>query len=79
MRRRFLASDSGREHHRSYSGTDADPPVHWPTLPLGELDDAVTLALLARARDAGFHGWVVPQPPTLPMANRREDILFERP
>jgi hypothetical protein len=39
----------------------------------------VTLALLARARDAGFHAWVMPQPPALPMANRREDLVFERP
>jgi hypothetical protein len=34
--------------------------------------------LLARARDAGFQAWVVPQAPGLPMANRREDLLFER-
>ncbi len=79
MRRRFLAGDAGREHHRVYTGTDEDPPVRWPALPVGELDDAVTLALLARARDAGFHASVVPPPSTLPMANRREDVLLERP
>ena len=79
MRRRFLASAAGREHHRAYIGTDADPEVTWPVLPVHELDDAVALALLARARDAGFHAWVLPQPPVLPMANRREDLLFARP
>lgn len=79
MRRRFLASDAGRRHHRVYTGRDEDPPVHWPVLPLGEMDDAATLALISRARDAGFHAWVVPQARTLPMANRREDLLFERP
>jgi len=79
MRRRFLASDAGREHHRVYMRTDEDPPLPWPALPVGELDDAVTMALLTRARDAGFHAWVLPQPSTLPMANRREDVLFERP
>jgi hypothetical protein len=79
MRRRFLASDAGREHHHTYTGGAGDPDIRWPTLPLGELDDAVTLALLMRARDAGFHAWVVPQPPALPMANRREDLLIERP
>lgn len=79
MRRRFLASDAGRQHHRAYTGRDEDPPIPWPVLPFGELDDAVTLALASRARDAGFHAWVVPQATTLPMANRREDLVFERP
>jgi hypothetical protein len=79
MRCRFLASDQGRKHHRAYTGRDEDPPVHRPALPLGELDDAATLSLIARARNAGFHAWVVPQSRTLPMANRREDLVFERP
>jgi SAM-dependent methyltransferase len=79
MRRRFLASEAGRAHHREYTGRDEDPPVRWPALPEGEIDDAVTLALLARARDAGYHAWTVPQAAQLPMANRREDLLFERP
>jgi SAM-dependent methyltransferase len=79
MRRRFLASDTGREHHRTYVGRDEDPPVAWPTLPIGEIDDAVIFGLLARARDAGFHAWLVPQDADLPMANRREDLICERP
>ena len=79
MRRRFLAGDEGRAHHRAYTGRDEDPPVTWPALPHGEPDDAVVLALLARARDAGFHAWVLPQADSLPMANRREDLLFARP
>jgi hypothetical protein len=79
MRRRFLASDAGRQHHREYVGPDEAPDVSWPKLPIGEPDDAVILALLSRARDAGFHAWVVPQDPSLPMANRREDLLFARP
>jgi hypothetical protein len=79
MRRRFLASAAGRAHHREYAGRDEDPPVTWPASPGAEIDDAVTLALLARARDAGYHAWVVPQAAGLPMANRREDLLFERP
>jgi hypothetical protein len=79
MRRRFLASEAGRAHHRAYAGGDEDPEVRWPALPVGEPDDAVVLALLARARDAGFHGWVLPQAAGLPMANRREDLLLARP
>jgi SAM-dependent methyltransferase len=79
MRQRFLASEAGREHHRAYTGSDEDPHVPWPALPDGEPDDAVALALIARARHAGFHAWLVPQAPELPMANRREDLLFAKP
>ena len=79
MRRRFLAGAAGRAHHREYTGRDEDPPVAWPASPGAEIDDAVTLGLVARARDAGYHAWVLPQAAGLPMATRREDLLFERP
>ena len=79
MRRRFLHSDAGRAFHRAYTGRSDDPGVEWPRLPVGELDDGAILGLLARARDAGFHAWLVPQAENLPMANRREDLLCERP
>jgi SAM-dependent methyltransferase len=79
MRRRFLASAEGRAYHRVYTGRDEDPPITWPYRPNGEIDDSVILALLARARDAGFHAWSLPQEVSLPMANRREDLVFVRP
>lgn len=79
MRRRFLASDAGRAFHRQYTGENTDPPVRWPEIPLGELDDGVLLGLVARCRDAGYHAWLMPQVEALPMANRREDLLCERP
>jgi hypothetical protein len=78
MRRRFLASDAGREHHRQYTGSAA-PPAVASTASDDEMDDAAILGLAARARSAGFHAWVVPQDGRLPMANRREDLLVERP
>lgn len=79
MRRRFLDSAAGRDSHRRYTGRDEDPdlPVHH--LPAGEIDDAVALALVARARAAGLHAWLVPQDSELPLANRREDLLIARP
>jgi hypothetical protein len=79
MRRRFLASETGRAHHREYSGRDEDPEVRFNAIDRGEIDDAVILALLLRARSGGFHAWLVPQDPALPMANRREDVLIHRP
>lgn len=79
MRRRFLAGAAGRAFHRAYAGRDEDPVL--PTHPAseGEMDDSVLLSLVARARALGFDAWIMPQPPGLPMANRREDILVRRP
>jgi hypothetical protein len=79
MRNRFLASAAGREHHRSYSGRSLPPEVEFGRLAPGEMDDAVVLALVSRARSAGFHAFLLPQARGLPMANRREDVLIRRP
>jgi hypothetical protein len=79
MRKRFLASAAGAAHHRAYSGRDEDPPVGFNALDAGQLDDGALVGLLLRARAAGFHAWLVPQPAELPMANRREDLLIARP
>jgi cyclopropane fatty-acyl-phospholipid synthase-like methyltransferase len=57
------------------------PPIEvrdgesWP----GGLTDAVIFGLMGRATEAGFDAYLVPQPPELPMANRRVDMLFSRP
>jgi hypothetical protein len=79
MRRRFLASEAGAAHHRAYTGRDEDPDVRFNVLERGEMDDAVVIALVSRARAAGFDAWLLPQPAGLPMANRREDIVIARP
>jgi SAM-dependent methyltransferase len=74
-RRRFFASPAGREFHRAFTGSDEPPNISAP----GGIDDALILGLLARARDAGFDAYVVPQADDLPMANRREDLVISRP
>lgn len=79
MRKRFFDSDTGKGFHRSFSGRDEDPMVTHNALEPGMIDDSVVFALLQRARAAGFHAYVVPQPAALPMHNRREDILIIRP
>lgn len=79
MRSRYFASDAGRARHEEFSGGSTPPPVSFNELQRGRLDDAAVLGLVARARAAGFHAWVVPQDPRLPMANRREDLLAVRP
>lgn len=80
MRKRFFASDNGIAHHRAFTrSADAVPEVRFNRIEPGHIDDAVVFGILGRARAAGFHGYVVPQSPGLPMANRREDILIVRP
>src|SRR4051794_23325446 len=59
QRRRFLASAAGRRHHREYSGEDEDPEVTFNTVQIGQIDDSVVLALVARARAAGCHGYLL--------------------
>ncbi|HTP71721.1 MAG TPA: SAM-dependent methyltransferase [Burkholderiaceae bacterium] len=79
MRKRFFASPAGVATHRRHTGSSAVPEVHFNRLEPGQMDDSVVLAVLARARAQGFHAWVVPQAVSLPMANRREDILIRCP
>ncbi len=78
MRKRFLASASGRAYHREHYPDVPEPVVTFNVREPGRIDDAVILALLARMRAAGFQAFVVPQAADLPYANRREDILIQR-
>ncbi len=79
MRKRFFSSNNGVLSHRKYSGRNEKPEVLFNQLEIGHIDDSVVLSILARARAQGFHAWVVPQAFSLPMANRREDILIRKP
>jgi 2-polyprenyl-3-methyl-5-hydroxy-6-metoxy-1,4-benzoquinol methylase len=78
-RKRFFLSAAGVAHHRAFTGTNEVPAVGFNALERSKIDDAVVLAILGRARAAGFDAYVVPQAPDLPMANRREDVLIVRP
>jgi hypothetical protein len=78
-RKRLFASETGRRLHREFTGRDEDPEVTFNSPEPTQIDDSVVLALVSRARAAGFQAYVVPQAPDLPMANRREDLLIHRP
>ncbi|HHH42503.1 MAG TPA: methyltransferase domain-containing protein [Gammaproteobacteria bacterium] len=78
-RRRFFSSDTGVRFHREFTGTGSNPEVTFNTLLPDGIDDSVVIALLERARNAGFDAYIVPQASDLPMANRREDLIFIRP
>jgi len=76
---RFLSSEAGIVYHKQYMRTDEPPEVVTVKIEHGRITDAVVLGLVERARTAGFDAYVLPQPASLPMANRREDIYVRRP
>ncbi|HVK12801.1 MAG TPA: hypothetical protein VM597_28880 [Gemmataceae bacterium] len=78
-RKRFFGSEEGARFHREFTGSAGRPDVWFNVVERSKIDDAVVMAILARARAAGFDAHVMPQAPDLPMANRREDILITRP
>jgi cyclopropane fatty-acyl-phospholipid synthase-like methyltransferase len=78
-RKRFFASDTGVRFHQTFTQTNEVPKVIFNALEMGQIDDSVVLAIVARARMTGFDAYVMPQADDLPMANRREDILIIRP
>lgn len=78
-RRRFFRSPTGIAYHKSFMGTDEAPAVTFNRLEPGRIDDAVLAGLTHRCQLAGCDAYVVPQPASLPMANRRDDLLIRRP
>jgi 2-polyprenyl-3-methyl-5-hydroxy-6-metoxy-1,4-benzoquinol methylase len=75
MRKRFMASASGKAYHESHYPDLPEPNIVFNSLVPGQIDDGVILGLVGRMRFAGLHAFVLPQGPDLPMATRREDIL----
>jgi cyclopropane fatty-acyl-phospholipid synthase-like methyltransferase len=78
-RKRFFASEAGILFHQAFMQTDEKPVVEFNRIEHDQIDDAIVLALLMRARSQGFDAYVLPQDARLPMANRREDLLIIRP
>ncbi len=78
-RRRFFSSLRGVKFHQQFMNTQDLPEVQFNRLERHKIDDSVILGLMMRARNQGFDAYVLPQPPDLPMANRREDVLIRRP
>jgi len=78
-RKRFFASETGIAFHQAFMQVAEPPVVEFNKVEHELIDDAVVFAILQRARAAGFDAYLLPQHPSLPMANRREDILITRP
>lgn len=77
--RRFLSSSAGAAFHRNYMRTEEDPQVPPFDLATDRIDDGFLIGMVLRARLAGYDAYLLPQPPNLALANRREDLLIVRP
>jgi 2-polyprenyl-3-methyl-5-hydroxy-6-metoxy-1,4-benzoquinol methylase len=78
-RRRFFSSPTGIAFHKSFMNTDAPPVVRHLCVEPDTIDDAVIAGLMARAQAAGCDAYLLPQARDLPMANRRDDLLIQKP
>lgn len=77
-RKRFFSSVEGISFHKSFMQTDTAPVVEWLKVEHNKIDDAVLAGLVQRAQLAGCDAYILPQPSTLPMANRRDDLLIRK-
>lgn len=77
-RRRFFASAEGVAFHKAFMSTDLPPEVNHFEIQRNSIDDSVLSAIIARVHANGSDAYVVPQPRSLPMFNRRDDILIQR-
>ncbi|MEL6524812.1 MAG: SAM-dependent methyltransferase [Chloroflexota bacterium] len=75
-RKRFFSSETGIAFHKDFMKTDEPPVVSYDQVEFTKIDDGVLFGLMLRARTQGFDSYLLPQPDSLPMANRREDLLI---
>jgi SAM-dependent methyltransferase len=77
-RNRFFASNNGLKFHQKFTKTKTKPEFSFNTLIEDKADDSLIFSILQRYRSAGFETYLLEQPSSLPMFNRREDILIVR-
>lgn len=74
-RSRFIDSEEGKEFLKNA------PPLQGSTAHENnaqKMDDSVVLSIVTRARRFGCESYLLPQASSLPLSNRREDILIVR-
>ena len=77
-RKRFFKSELGIKYHQEYTGRNEIPQVQFAVPEPARIDDGVLFSILQRYRNYGYDTYLVPQDNSLPMANRREDILIRK-
>ncbi|RDC64123.1 class I SAM-dependent methyltransferase [Adhaeribacter pallidiroseus] len=77
-RKRFYSTETGIAYHQKFMNTDSLPGVNHLIPEPTHIDDGVLLGIVQRYRNFGFDACLLPQPSTLPMFNRREDLLIQK-
>lgn len=75
-RNRFFASETGHKFHQEFTKSRTKPSYSFNNLIEDKIDDSLVFAILNRYRMAGYETYLLEQPSTLSMYNRREDILI---
>lgn len=78
-RKRFFSSEAGVRFHQQFMNTSESPCVVRDCVEVDKIDDGVILGVIMRARAEGCDAYWLPQPSSLPMSNRREDVLIMKP
>ena len=77
-RNRYFSTETGIAFHKKFMKTTQSPTIEHYKIQRNTIDESVLNALVERARANGCHGYLLPQPNTLPMYNRRDDLLIQR-
>lgn len=78
-RKRFFSSEAGINFHKQFMNTQENPRVDFLKIEKEQIDDAILNSLVDRARASGFDAYLIPQHASLPMSNRRDDLIIMRP
>jgi hypothetical protein len=77
-RKRFFSTETGIAFHKTFTQSDTLPEVNHLVPEPTHIDDGVLMGIIQRYRGFGFEAYLLPQPPDLPMSNRREDLLIHK-
>jgi hypothetical protein len=77
-RKRFFSTEQGVRFHQAFTKTNSLPDIKHLLVEPTQIDDGVLFGIIQRYRNFGLESYILPQPKTLPMWNRREDILIEK-
>lgn len=77
-RKRFFSTEAGIMFHKNFTQSDTSPEVNHLQPEPTHIDDGVLMGIIQRYRNFGLEAYILPQSSSLPMHNRREDLLIHK-